>query len=387
MTVERTDDQFTRTVETLLDAAFDDARWGVVFRQIDRLCALNGGQFTALAANGGGDAEPVFAACYINGDPRQEIVADWIANYASVSENIPRISRLPTWRLTHNEELFTPAEKQFSRMYNEFQPKYDCRDQMAVVVDRRSGDCPEDGCVFWTMANGEAEWGADKLKLIRALLPHIRQAIRIRRELVAAEARSFADLSPLLENAGPGAVFLDRRGRIVSANRTAQRMLRKRDSIHMWRGELRAAVPRDDARLRRLVSAALPRIGDIPAGGTMSAQRPSGLPLIVHVHPVTPARADFGAERVAALVLVRDPAAHRLDPQTVGEALGLTPAESRVAVLLGMGRTVPDIARELDRSENTIRWTLKNVLSKTNSVRQADLVRLMLQLPPGDRVT
>ena len=65
--------------------------------------------------------------------------------------------------------------------------------------------------------------------------------------------------------------------------------------------------------------------------------------------------------------------------------LGLTVAESRVAVLVGMGRSVRDIVRELGRSENTVRWTLKNVLSKTSSARQADLVRLLLQLPPADR--
>ena len=37
------------------------------------------------------------------------------------------------------------------------------------------------------------------------------------------------------------------------------------------------------------------------------------------------------------------------------------------------------------RETGTIRWTLKRVLSKTNSARQADLVRLLIQLPPSDR--
>ncbi|MDE0059744.1 MAG: helix-turn-helix transcriptional regulator [Defluviicoccus sp.] len=379
------DDLFESTVEILLDAAFDDARWGDAFEAIDRLCGLNGGQFTALAANGDGIAEPVFAACWIDGDPHREIVADWVENYAAVSENVPRIGRLPAWRLTHNEELFTPAEKRSSPMYNEFQPKYDCRDQLAVVVDRPSDERPEDGCLFWTMANGEAGWGSDKLKRIGALLPHIRQSVRLRRELVAAEAHAHAEATALLERDPPGTVFLDRHGAIASANRTARRMLAARDGIHEWRGGLRAGRPGDDARLQILVSRALPRLGHVPAGGSMSVRRPAGLPLIVHVHPVAPRRADFGAERVAAAVLVRDPDAGRLDAEAVGDMLGLTAAESRVAVLVGQGRTVRDIARELDRSENTIRWTLKNVLSKTGAERQADLVRLLLRLPPAGR--
>ena len=385
MPADLSDDPFERAVETLLDAAFDDARWGDAFRAIDRLCGLNGGQFTALAADANGDTEVTFAACYINGDPREEIVADWAANYAAFSENVPRIGRLPAWRLTHNEELFTPAEKRSSLMYNEFQPKYDCRDQMAVVVDGPSDERSGDGCLFWTMANGEAGWEPDKLERIRSLLPHIRQAVRVRQELAAAEARAYADVSALLEDTPLGAVFLDRRGDIASINQTARRMLDARDGLYEWRGALRAYLPHDDAKLCKLVSGALPRLGRLAEGGYLSVRRPAGLPLVVHVHPVTPGRADFGAERLAALVLIRDPDANRFDPEMVADVLGLTAAETRVAVLLAKGRSVRGIARELDRSENTVRWTLKNVLSKTNSARQADLVRLLLQLPPGDR--
>ena len=270
-------------------------------------------------------------------------------------------------------------------MYNEFQPKYDCRNQIAVVVDRAADGRPENGCLMWTMANGEAEWEPDKLKRIRSLLPHIRQAVRVRQELVAAEAHTYASVSELLEQTPVGAIFLDRRGAIASANRTALRMLRIKDGIHEWRGALQASSPLDDARFRRLVARALPRLGHVAVGGYMSARRSAGLPLIVHVHPITPARADLGAERLAALVLVRDPDARQLHPEMVSDVLGLTAAESRVAVRLAKGIRVRDIARELGRSENTVRWTLKRVLSKTNSARQADLVRLLIQLPLSDR--
>lgn len=376
--------RFGGAVEALLDAAFDDARWGDAFCAIDELCGLNGGQFTALAGEGRGNPEPTFAACYISGDPHEEIVADWVENYAKFSENVPRIGQLPTWRLTHNEELFTPVEKRTSVMYNEFQPKYDCRDQMAVVVDRPSTGRRDNAFLMWTMANGESDWGPDKLKRITGLLPHVRQAVRLRQELVAAEAHAYANASALLEHASLGVVFLDRRGTIASANQAALHMLGAQDGLYEWQGALRAKLPRDDARLSGLVSGALPKFGRVAIGGYLSVRRPSGLPLVLHVHPIAPRRADFGAERLAALVLVRDPDANRLDPEVVGDVLGLTMAESRVAALLATGRSIRDIARELGRSEHTVRWTLKKVLAKTDSARQADLVRLLLQLTPGD---
>ena len=373
---------FEDTVEALLDAAYDDARWGDAFIAMDRLCGLNGGQFTHMAYNAEGVLEATFGACYIRGDPHEEIVADWVENYADTCENVPRVGTLPTWRLTHNEELFTPAEKRTSLMYNEFQPKYDCQDQVAVVVDRPTDDRRRNDYLMWTMANGTRAWDGDKLERIRALLPHIRQAVRVRQELVAAEAHAYADVTALLDNAALGVVLLDRRGQVVAVNGPAQGMLRARAGLHEWRGELRARMAREDARFRRAVAAALPDPVGVPVGAALSIRRGTGLPLLVHVHPIDVQRMDFGAERLAVLVLIRDPDAHRVDADLVGDVLGLTPAESRVTVLLAMGRSVREIARQTGRTENTIRWTLKQALAKTDSTRQADLVRLVMQLPP-----
>lgn len=389
MPAGRPDGLFERTVDALLDAALDDARWSDAFRLIDRLCDLCGGQISALTVDAEGNLEATFGACYINGDPHQEIVADWVENFGGSGENVARIGKLPTWDLAHNEMLFTPAEKRTSLMYNEFQPKYDCQDQVGVVVDRPSGARHGRDFLMWTMRNDRSDWTSGRLGRIRSLLPHIRQAVRIRRELVAGEAHACADVSALLEDTiALGVVFLDRRGAIVSANRTARRLLRAGDGLYDRQGALRACSPRDDARLRRLVSKSLPRFGHMAVGGHVPARRPAGRPLIVHVHPVSPSRADFGAERLAAMVLIRDPdadRARRFDPEMVGDLLGLSKAESRVAALLGQGRSVRDIVRELDRSVHTVRWTVKQVLSKTRSARQVDLVRLLLQLPAGER--
>ena len=41
-----------------------------------------------------------------------------------------------------------------------------------------------------------------------------------------------------------------------------------------------------------------------------------------------------------------------------------------------------EIARETGRTENAIRWTPKRALAKTDSARQADFVRLVMQSPP-----
>ena len=67
--------------------------------------------------------------------------------------------------------------------------------------------------------------------------------------------------------------------------------------------------------------------------------------LVLHVHPEDGGRSHIGAPRVATLVLVVEPESGPwLDAKLVSEALGLTRAESEMALMLSEGRSVRDIA-------------------------------------------
>lgn len=87
-------------------------------------------------------------------------------------------------------------------------------------------------------------------------------------------------------------------------------------------------------------------------------------------------------------MLVIDPARRgRIDPGRVGTILGLTPAESHVAVSLARGQTIRDVAAATGRSATTIRWHLRQIFAKQGISRQTDLVRLVMSLHdvPGAR--
>ena len=60
--------------------------------------------------------------------------------------------------------------------------------------------------------------------------------------------------------------------------------------------------------------------------------------------------------------------------------LGLTPTESRVAVLLTEGKSLREVAAATGRQETTIRWHLRQIFAKRGIARQAELVRLVLSL-------
>ena len=104
--------------------------------------------------------------------------------------------------------------------------------------------------------------------------------------------------------------------------------------------------------------------------------------LALHLSPVHDGGLDFGTRSVAAMVLLVDPASRpRLDARLVAEALGLSPAESQVAVMLAEGRTLRDIADATGRRQGTVKVLLRRAYKKLGISRQVDLVRLVLSLP------
>ena len=145
-------------------------------------------------------------------------------------------------------------------------------------------------------------------------------------------------------------------------------------------GFLSAWLPADTAKFERLLGRALPVQGRQAAGGSMSIRRPAGLPgLTLHVSPVAVPQMAFGGPDVAVLVLLVDTANRpRADAGRVGATLGLTPAESRVAVLLARGKTMRDVAVATGRQESTIHFHLRQIHRKLGISRRADLVRLVL---------
>jgi DNA-binding CsgD family transcriptional regulator len=79
-----------------------------------------------------------------------------------------------------------------------------------------------------------------------------------------------------------------------------------------------------------------------------------------------------------AVVFVSDPSQKVRPPADILQALfGLTPAESRLALLLCDGHAPPKIADLIGVSTNTLKTQLSSIYRKTGTSRQSQLVRLL----------
>ena len=369
-------DMFDRILASLYDAMLDDTYWPATSALIDEAC---GAQGNALMVGEGppDDIRALFVGLYYRGERREYLEREYLEVYHPIDERVPRIRQLPDSHLVHNPALYTAEELQTSRVYNEILPRLGGQDSLNVRLDG-----PDGSHITWGIGDPVTPggWASPQLALIKGLLPHIRQFVRVQQALAKVEARGVS-ASGLLDTPRIGVLYLDRRGRIVEANDRARALLRRGDGISDRGGELRARSPADQARLARLVAAALPAAG-LAVSGSMTLRRAVGLPrFVVHVTPVGVRQLDFGARRVAALVLIVEPGRQvRLDPGLVATALGLTLTESQLAIWLAEGRNVGDIAVATGRSASSVRWHLKQIYHKQGLVGQADLVRLVLSL-------
>ena len=370
-------DAFERLLVSLQDTAFDESLFPATSRLIDEACGATGNSLI-VGAGAGDSARLSFAVFYRRGERRQDLERDYYRNYFQQDERVPRIARLRDHRLVRAAGLFRAGELKSSATWNEALPQAGTQNGlMAVLRDPRGSG------MVWVIADPVAgEWESGRIRTIRRLFPHIANFVSVRKTLADAKA-SGTSLLDLLGNVHIGVIRLNWLGRLIEANDRARDLLRQDNGLRQQDGFLNACLPEDDARLQQLLAAALPAPGAQAAGGSMLVRHPLlAERLTLYVHPVTVRQMDFGALGVGALVLIAGPGLPtRLDPALVGTVLGLTPAESRVAVGLAQGKTVRDIAIASGRAETSIRTYLRRIHHKLGVSRRADLVRLVLSVP------
>ena len=370
---------FDRILTSLHDAMLDDAHWPATSLLIDEACGIRGNALVVGKGRSQADGQ-IFLARFCYHGQRHKDREQWYFDlYYPWDERVPRVAQLPDSRLVPITELYTDQELKNSAAYNEALPRGGYQHGLNVRLDG-----PDGTSIVWTLADSTERggWGSGQIEMIERLLPHIRQYVQVRRALAGAEALG-ASLAELLDSTHVGVIHLDQRGGIVEANDRARGILRRGDGLFDQEGFLRARQPADHAWLETLLAGALRTHGSEAAtSGSMTIRRPPGVPrLVVHIKPVDDRRLDFGLCRVAALVLVVDAGIPpRQDAKLVAEALGLTPAESQVAVMLSEGRTVRDIAMATSRQEGTVHVLIKRACKKLGISRQVDLVRLVLPL-------
>ncbi|MYF77918.1 MAG: helix-turn-helix transcriptional regulator [Acidobacteria bacterium] len=367
-----------RILVLLNDSMLADGRWHQTSALIDEAIGARGSALTFADEPTEGNVRILFSKCFYRGVDRAAWQRDYFRYYQSDDEHVPRVRVLPDGKIVSVPDLFSEQELKTSRMYNEALVRFAGQNGLRVRLDG-----PRRSLIVWGIQNpmhGNG-WSFAQVDLVRRLLPHLRQYVRVRSALADSEALG-TSVAELLDSTRLGVIQLGPEGRILEANDMAAALLRRCDGLYDDKRVLRAATAEENSRLQNLVARALPRLAEFGVSGSMMVSRPSlASRLALHVKPVANRELDYRSRNVTALVLIVDPQSRTaVEPALVQSMLDLTPAESEVVSLLAQGRTLRQIAAMSGREYNTVRTHLHHVSVKLGVSRQFEIAQLALAL-------
>jgi DNA-binding CsgD family transcriptional regulator len=217
-------------------------------------------------------------------------------------------------------------------------------------------------------------------------MPYLHRPLHVDRLLAEAHVQLAAS-AEALDRVAHGVLVLSAAGRLLFANRAGQAILTSCDGLTFEGNRLRSTRPQDTATLAAAIAEAVRSTqGEgLGSAAVVTLGRPSGRrPLVVAVSPVAARPVLLDIDRPAAVVFVTDPDRAVLpDEALIRQALGLTPAEARLARLLAEGIDLDQAAARLRLTIHTARSRLKAIFHKTGTHRQVELVRLVLTSTSG----
>lgn len=370
------DDRILCLIEAFYDAALDDALWPAALKQ---LMEFTGSQASSFWVLNGTRTPGLPTFVYNNFDPTS--VQEYLDIMAPLDPTVRHLVAHPHDLIVHDGLLTNEQDKESRTYYDWHERKIETRFRM-VSQARLGPEVAAGVALHRTRKAGRYE--ARDVERFTLLHRHLQRALAIGARLGSLGAmQQFSN--EWLEQNSVSAVLLNRRGRIVFANRSAQALQSSGDGIQLSPNGIHLTYKPDHTKLQSLIARSLARTAspNLSTGGTLSAARPSGKrPYEIFVTPIAKQCPALAVFRPAVVVLIADP--ERQSIPSVEHLMGLfdlTRAEARLAALLADGEDLRVAAEKLHITYGTARSRLNALFQKTATRRQGELIRLLLSVP------
>ena len=361
-------EDFSRLVASIYDAAVTPQHWQLAIRDVHRAIGGTGGSL--LLGEGA-------VWSFQNSTLPQSAQASYAAHYAPLDYALAAAEKGPVGVVRTGPEIVFPHRNR--EFYAGWMRPHELEDGLFVRLT--GGLRPT---CFFVMSPSRSFDTPERVKLMRGLVPHLQQALRTHDKL-GTLANCTLGLAGALEAVRYGIIIVGGEHLVVNLNSAAERILRAEDGVCTRSGRITATSVHAERELRCAIHSALAGEGStIRAGRSLTCFRPSGRrPYVIHVLPSYRRDADEPRRQPMALVLIIDP---EDQPEPAAELLRrlyhLTKTEADVALRVTHGADLKEISEQLSISLATVRTHLQRVFDKTDTHRQAELVRLLLVLCP-----
>jgi DNA-binding CsgD family transcriptional regulator/PAS domain-containing protein len=356
-------------VSAIYDASLDHSRWPVF---LELLAGAVGAAGTVLHLQSTTDMQSGHVMAALGVDPALQ--REYEEYYASVNIwTIRGRDRLREGAVLTGQMVCADEELERSEYYNDYLKRLGFFHALTAVP------AANDNLHLLVTSFRSKERGPFSeraYKLLQHLSPHLQRAAQIHQRVSAADFER-TTMGQALDRMPSGVVLLDGSRRVLFANAAARALAASEDGFALT-GDGIVASARSESRLlaQRIASAANPSAAD-GRGGVLTLSRPTGkLPLQVLVTPLeVSGQRLFQAPQAAVAVFVVDPSGvPAASVDALRQLYALTPSEVRVARGLLRGESVEQLADRLGLTQQTARWVIKQILQKTDTHSQAQVV-------------
>ncbi len=362
-------DEFSRVVSEIYAASVTPANWPAALTEISRILDATG---CAIYVGRGTNRSPMSATV------PAEARTSYSEHFYTIDYILDAVENGPGGLIHGGQAL--AARKTHSEFENDFMRPYHVDDGLFTRLT--VGTTPAS---FLAVApRGREPFDtAERVKFVSALTRHLEQALRTQ-DRVAELGSAATNITEVIDALRHGLVIVGPRRGVVHLNAAAEQILKGGDGLCIRSGTIEATRTSTNEQLQvSIMGALVEHRSGARNGDSLVCSRPSGKrPYVIHVLPLaaTPP-ADPAAAK--ALVLIIDPEQELEPPKTLIRRLfGLTNAEADIALRAMHGDGLKPISADLGLSRETVSTHLQHVFDKTDTHRQAELVRLLLAIIP-----
>lgn len=307
-----------------------------------------------------------------------ELLALYIENYQHLSAFSKQIAKLKVGDRYNRAEQLSDDEFRAGPIYRSFYVPAGIFHLEYQVFLVRPG---MHGGVSFTRPEGQPNFNSDELAAMAVLLPHLERAFQIYISMAdtCLENRVLAEA---FDHVPRNVIIVDPQLCVAFANSGARHLLAASDGLGLRDDQrLTASSARQEKKIRDAIEKVFAR--ERRQTEVLLIPRPSGQrPLEMLISPFASHQLRSISREPLALLFVSDPE-QTLEPAeaVLRRMYGLTPAEARMAALLADGNDLAEACDVLGIQASTGRTHLKRIFAKTETNRQGELLRLIINGP------
>jgi DNA-binding CsgD family transcriptional regulator len=358
-------DRLERTASRLGEAVFDPAIWPELMEEISN----------AIRATGAALLQSDIRTPDI---PRTASVHEHISKYFADGWHTrdPRANRgvpllLGGSTVVTDQDLITAEEVRRSQFYNEGVGPL----RWFAAVGFWAGSALWGLSLYRTAQDGPFE--QDDKEIVGRLSNRLTETATLAKVLGRS---ALSGMTNVLNLVGQPAIALDHRGVVLQCNGAAEELfddeIRVKDR-RLWIRDKAARLALGNLTDWLRTAGARGPFAQAP----LVVRREKKRPVIIGLLPVPDAAQTPFLGARAVLILSDLEQKSVADPRVLVRTFGMTPAEARLASLIGSGASPEEVACALGIARETARNHLKAIFAKTETHRQSELVSLLSRMP------